>query len=247
MFNLNVIKANLGSTHPLYNQHEYDQLKSWFKKERKGILLGENNFDLFRYTLLFARDFVKEHPLSVVKLIDSRDEAHFYAAISDFCVLLVRHQVTSFIRRFTLEALATIFKEVDFHVLIICYNCCETVLKLEDWHKFDHSLSKVNVTFLTTNISKSDRFSHRSLPVCEDNQILEYLRVPESEKADALQVIGLCNRSLVQLEVVNTFRRENNISFKELKESFSNDDIKIILNDCNDFSKLVSIVSRNVW
>ena len=224
-------------------------LKSWFKRERKGILLGKNNFDLFHYTLLFAQDFVKEHPLSIVKLIDSRDEAHFNEAISDFFDLLICHKVTSFSRNFTLEALASIFKEADFHVLIICYNCCETVLNFKDWHEFDHSLSKVYVAFLTTTIPKSDRYRHRSLPVVNDYHIFEYLRVPECEKADALQVAELCNRSIVELEIANAFRQEKNLDFKELEKSFHDDSVKHMLDDfrqkwlqenCSDLiSKLV--------
>ena len=256
MFNLNKINARFGSTHPLYDQHQYAELKQWFEGERKGILTGENNFDLLGYTLLFARDFVKEHPLSIVKCIDSRGETDFYGAISNFCSLLISHGITSLRQDFTLETLATIFKEADFHVLIICHNCSETVINFNDWHKFDRSLSKVFVAFLTTTIPKSKRYKHRSLPVVNNDEFLEYLRVPECEKADALQVIELCNRSLVELEIVNAFRREKNLDFKELKEGFSDDSIKVMLDkfrrewlqeNCNDLiSKLVSTVPSNV-
>ena len=210
MFNLNKIPKCIGSKFPTYDHLQYSLLRELLEKRRKGILWGKHKFDLLRFISLYAKDFVKEHPVSIVEFINSASERSFHEAISVFYDRLIHHQVTTFRQGSTFESLAYTFKKVSFHVLLVCFNCCEAVLKLSDWHKFDHSLPKVTVVFLTTNSQSLNRFSLHSLPDLNDNHILELLNVPESEKEEVLgfQLVQQCDRSVVELEIVNAFCQE---------------------------------------
>ena len=243
----------VGSKFPTYNHHQYVLLQESLDKARKGILLGKHKFDLLRFVSLYAKDFVKEHPVSIVEFINSASEKHFYEAISVFYNRLICHKVTIYNRGSTLESLIYTFNRASFHVLLVCLNCCEAVLKLSDWYRFDHSLPKVTVVFLTTSKQSLNRFSHHSLPDLDDNSILELLNVPESEREEVfgLQLVQLCDRSVVELEIVDAFRQEKQLSFAQIKEAsqdegkkeflfFKQEWIRENLDDCFQqlFSKL---------
>ena len=191
-------------------------------------MTGKHPLDLLNHISLYAKDFAKEHPLSIVHFLDSETDESFNESVAELYHRLADLRIGSSSQNPSLETLSKIFKNDNFDapILFVCYNCCQSVLQNKDWHHFDWHLEKIYVVFLAPNEAKSDRFNRHRLLWPDDNHILEYLEVQECEKEDALQLIWRFDGSLVDLKILDTYRREQRLKFADINDAESLRSIK---------------------